>query len=58
MLPTSEGCVLDVKNLRVSYQTSGGQVRASQRCGFFLKPGERLGLVGNLDQARRRWPST
>ncbi|MCB0114031.1 MAG: ABC transporter ATP-binding protein, partial [Caldilineaceae bacterium] len=43
---TSEGRVLDVKNLRVSYQTSGGQVRAVNDVSFFLKPGERLGLVG------------
>lgn len=38
--------VLDVRNLRVSYQTSAGDVRAVNDVSFFLRPGERLGLVG------------
>ncbi|MEM7127529.1 MAG: ABC transporter ATP-binding protein [Chloroflexota bacterium] len=38
--------VLDVKDLRVSYQTPRGSVRAVSGVSFFLRPGERLGLVG------------
>src|ERR1700694_570716 len=39
-------CVLDVRDLRVSYQTPSGPVRAVNGVSFFLRPGERLGLVG------------
>ncbi len=38
--------ILDVRNLRVSYETGGGQVRAVNDVSFFLRPSERLGLVG------------
>ncbi len=38
--------ILDVRNLRVSYETSGGHVRAVNDVSFFLRPSERLGLVG------------
>ena len=38
--------VLDVRNLRVSYQTERGPVRAVNNVSFFLRRGERLGLVG------------
>jgi peptide/nickel transport system ATP-binding protein len=38
--------VLDVRDLRVSYHTPGGLVRAVNGVSFSLKPGERLGLVG------------
>jgi peptide/nickel transport system ATP-binding protein len=38
--------VLEVKDLRVSYQTSRGPIRAVNGVSFFLKPRERLGLVG------------
>jgi peptide/nickel transport system ATP-binding protein len=40
------GRILDVKNLRVSYQTPRGPVRAVNGVSFFLRPNERLGLVG------------
>jgi oligopeptide/dipeptide ABC transporter ATP-binding protein len=40
------GRVLDVRDLRVSYQTPRGPVRAVNGVSFFLRPGERLGLVG------------
>jgi oligopeptide/dipeptide ABC transporter ATP-binding protein len=42
----SLGCVLDVRDLRVSYHTAAGPVRAVNGVSFFLRPGERLGLVG------------
>lgn len=38
--------VLDVRELRVSYQTADGPVRAVNGVTFFLRPGERFGLVG------------
>ncbi|MCB0123715.1 MAG: ABC transporter ATP-binding protein [Caldilineaceae bacterium] len=38
--------VLDVKNLRVNYQTPRGPVQAVNGVTFFLRRGERLGLVG------------
>jgi oligopeptide/dipeptide ABC transporter ATP-binding protein len=41
-----EQCVLDVRDLRVSYQTVAGPVRAVNGVSLFLRPGERLGLVG------------
>src|ERR1041385_5696379 len=39
-------CVLDVRDLRVSYATPNGPVRAVNGVSFFLRPGERFGLVG------------
>ncbi len=41
-----ETYVLDVRDLRVSYQTAAGPVRAVNGISFYLRPGERLGLVG------------
>jgi oligopeptide/dipeptide ABC transporter ATP-binding protein len=41
-----DACVLDVRDLRVSYRTAAGPVRAVNGVSFFLRPGERLGLVG------------
>jgi oligopeptide/dipeptide ABC transporter ATP-binding protein len=38
--------VLDVRDLRVSYETPAGPVRAVNGVSFFLRPGERFGLVG------------
>jgi oligopeptide/dipeptide ABC transporter ATP-binding protein len=38
--------VLDVRDLRVSYQTAAGAVRAVNGVSFFIRPGERFGLVG------------
>ena len=38
--------ILDVKNLRVNYQTPRGPVQAVNGVTFFLRRGERLGLVG------------
>ncbi|MEZ4663544.1 MAG: ABC transporter ATP-binding protein [Caldilineaceae bacterium] len=42
----ASGHVLEVKDLRVSYETPRGLVRAVSGVSFFLKRGERLGLVG------------
>src|SRR6516165_929740 len=44
--PERNGAVLDVRDLRVSYQTAAGAVRAVNGVSFYLRPGERLGLVG------------
>ena len=38
--------VLEVKNLRVYYDTDAGQVKAVDDVSFTLKRGERMGLVG------------
>ena len=43
------GCVLEVRDLRVSYHTAAGPVRAVNGVSFFLRPGERFGLVGEFD---------
>ena len=44
--PSAANRVLEVKDLRVSYETPRGLVRAVSGVSFFLKRGERLGLVG------------
>ncbi|MEA2523088.1 MAG: peptide/nickel transport system ATP-binding protein [Thermomicrobiales bacterium] len=50
-LPRSEGTrpateILSVENLRVSYHTPAGAVKAVGGVSFGLQPGQRLGLVG------------
>lgn len=42
----SEDAVLRVEELRVSYDTPKGEVKAVDRISFSLRPGERLGLIG------------
>ncbi len=37
---------LDVKDLRVSYYTSRGEVKAADGVSFSIMPGQRMGLVG------------
>ena len=44
--PDRNARVLDVRDLRVSYHTAAGPVRAVNGVSFSLRPGERLGLVG------------
>lgn len=43
---TASEKVLEVKDLRVSYHTPRGPVRAVNGVSFFLRPKERFGLVG------------
>ncbi len=38
--------VLEVKNLKVIYETTAGVVKAVDDVSFTLKPGERMGLIG------------
>jgi peptide/nickel transport system ATP-binding protein len=44
--PEPKAAVLEVRDLRVSYQTPAGPVRAVNGVSFFLRSGERMGLVG------------
>lgn len=44
--PPTADHVLDVHDLRISYQTPRGPVRAVNGVSFFLRAGERFGLVG------------
>src|SRR5215470_4282706 len=44
--PERKAAVLEVRDLRVSYQTAAGPVRAVNGVSFYLRPGERMGLVG------------
>ena len=44
--PTDSQAVLQVKNLRVVYETQSGQVKAVDDVSFTLSPGERMGLIG------------
>ncbi len=45
-LVESQPGVLQVKNLRVVYETAGGVVKAVDDVSFTLQPGERMGLIG------------
>ncbi len=47
-IASSNGTVpaLDVKDLRVSYYTSRGEVKAADGVSFSIMPGKRMGLVG------------
>ncbi len=40
------GTVLDVRDLEVHYQTGEGPAKAVDRVSFALRPGQRLGLIG------------
>src|SRR5207247_5350616 len=44
--PEARAKVLEVRDLRVSYRTAAGPVRAVNGVSFFLRPSERFGLVG------------
>ncbi|MFN8444162.1 MAG: dipeptide/oligopeptide/nickel ABC transporter permease/ATP-binding protein [Caldilineaceae bacterium] len=41
-----QAAVLQVKNLRVVYETTAGMVKAVDDVSFTLQPGERMGLIG------------
>lgn len=43
---STDGCVLRVEDLRVSYGTPKGDLKAVDGVSFSLRPGERLGLIG------------
>jgi len=43
---TDSAAVLQVKNLRVVYETARGIVKAVDDVSFTLQPGERMGLIG------------
>lgn len=44
--PDMSGPILDVQNLDVVYDTAAGPARAVNNVSFLLRPGERLGLIG------------
>ena len=45
-MPTEKSCILDVKNLHVSFFTDRGKLRVVQNVGFNIQAGETLALVG------------
>ena len=44
--PPDETAVLEVRNLHVVYETAEGPVKAVNDVSFTIKPGERMGLIG------------
>lgn len=46
IVATDPAAVLQVKNLRVVYETARGMVKAVDDVSFSLQPGERMGLIG------------
>jgi len=46
MAPPDGDAVLEVRNLHVVYETAEGPVKAVNDVSFTIKPGERMGLIG------------
>ncbi|MBN1875340.1 MAG: dipeptide/oligopeptide/nickel ABC transporter permease/ATP-binding protein [Anaerolineae bacterium] len=46
MTPPDETAILEVRNLHVVYETEAGPVKAVNDVSFSIKPGERMGLIG------------
>lgn len=46
MAPPDEDAILEVRNLHVVYETEAGPVKAVNDVSFSIKPGERMGLIG------------
>jgi len=46
MAPPNPEAVLEVRNLDVVYETAEGPVKAVNDVSFFIRPGERMGLIG------------
>ncbi len=44
--PPDEKAVLEIRNLDVVYETTEGPVKAVNDVSFLIKPGERMGLIG------------
>lgn len=51
-----QNVLLDVKDLRVTFQTPDGDVTAVNDLNFDLRAGETLGIVGNLAPVNRKRP--
>ena len=50
MMPTEP--ILNVEALEVQYDTSSGPARAVNQVSFSLRPGERLGLIGEYGSGK------
>jgi len=46
MAPPNSEAILEVRNLSVIYETADGPVKAVNDVSFFIRPGERMGLIG------------